>query len=136
MSSNKSNGTSKERELCLMLTKWGFWAHRLVDRINGQPFDVVAVRNGIAVALDSKICNNGVFLFSRVEPNQEAAMKLWKERASSFVGFAIYDGVVEEWRYLPYDKYIEMKGECYRQVHVSELCRLENVYGKSACDRL
>ena len=129
---NKVNGTNKERELCLMLTDWGFWAHRLVDRINGQPFDIIAVRNDTAVALDSKVCEHGVFLFSRVEPNQETAMRLWKKRASSFVGFAIYDCIAEEWRYLPYDKYVEMKGEGLRQVHVSELIRLERFYGNTS----
>ena len=56
--SNKSNGTAFEREFAQMLSEHGFWAHCLKDNQNGQPFDVIAARNGITYVFDCKDCQD------------------------------------------------------------------------------
>lgn len=77
--SNKSNGTAFEREFAELLAQHGFWSHLLKDNHNGQPFDVIAVRNGQAYAFDCKDCQNSIFPLGRIEENQQLAMQLWQE---------------------------------------------------------
>ena len=44
--SNKSNGTDFEKEFAQKLSDHGFWVHRMQDNQNGEPFDVIAARDG------------------------------------------------------------------------------------------
>lgn len=87
--SNKSNGTAFEREFSRMLAANGFWAHCIKDNENGQPFDVIAAKDGIAYAFDCKDCSQERFPFSRIEENQRTAMKLWYECGNGEPIFAI-----------------------------------------------
>ncbi len=80
MKSNKSAGTAFEREMAQLLHQNGFWVHRFRDNVNGQPCDLIAVRSGCAYLIDCKDCRKGVFPFSRIEENQENAMRAF-ERA-------------------------------------------------------
>ncbi|WP_246241028.1 hypothetical protein [Anaerocolumna sedimenticola] len=43
---NKKAGTDFEYEFIHTLSKYGFWVHKLQDNHNGQPFDVIAARQG------------------------------------------------------------------------------------------
>lgn len=87
--SNKSMGTAFEREFAEILADRGFWAHCLRDNINGQPFDLIAVRDNNAYAFDCKECRGGVFRLSRMEENQDNAMTLWAETGNQFSFFAM-----------------------------------------------
>ena len=62
-----------------LLAEKGFWVHRLQDNQNGQPFDIIAVKNGRAYAFDCKDCAGHSFPLSRIEENQRMAMERWKE---------------------------------------------------------
>ena len=42
---NKQAGNEFEREFCEMLSKDGFWSHFMGGNRNGQPADIIAVRN-------------------------------------------------------------------------------------------
>lgn len=75
--SNKKRGTDFEMEFSELLSENGFWAHRLKDNENGQPFDVIAARNGRTYAFDCKDCQGERFALSRMEENQRNAMKLF-----------------------------------------------------------
>ena len=75
--SNKSSGTGFEKEFAQMLSDNGFWSHCMEDNQNGQPFDVIAARNGAAYVFDCKDCGGSVFRLSRIEENQHNAMSLW-----------------------------------------------------------
>lgn len=77
--SNKSDGTSFEKEFADLLSGYGFWAHRLQDNRNGQPFDLIAVKDGETCIFDCKVCQNDAFSLDRVEENQKLAMQLWSE---------------------------------------------------------
>ena len=46
---NKTMGNHFEEELCELLAEQGFWAHNLAQNQVGQPADVLAVRDNIAV---------------------------------------------------------------------------------------
>lgn len=77
--SNKSNGTAFEKEFAELLSRHGFWVHRLQDNHNGQPFDVIAAKDGETMAFDCKDCRGDTFYLRRIEENQRNAMKLWQE---------------------------------------------------------
>lgn len=77
--SNKSAGTAFEKEFAQLLSDHGFWVHRLQDNHNGQPFDVIAARDGETLVFDCKDCRNSNFYLRRIEDNQRNAMKLWME---------------------------------------------------------
>lgn len=87
--SNKSNGTAFERELAQMLSDNGFWVHCLKDNQNGQPFDVIASRNGNTFVFDCKDCQGDKFLLNRIEENQHNAMTLWSMTGNAQGLFAI-----------------------------------------------
>lgn len=87
--SNKSRGTAFEREFAEIFAGRGFWVHCLRDNTNGQPFDLIAVRDNRAYAFDCKECQDNVFRLSRMEENQDNAMALWAETGNQFSFFAI-----------------------------------------------
>lgn len=75
--SNKSRGTAFEREFARMLAGHDFWVHCISDNANGQPFDVIAARDGVSYVFDCKDCSHERFPLSRIEENQKTAMELW-----------------------------------------------------------
>ena len=75
---NKQAGTAFEKEFCEQLAADGFWAHFMGGNKNGQPADIIAVRDEKAYLIDAKDCENDRFVFSRIEDNQDSAMRLWE----------------------------------------------------------
>jgi hypothetical protein len=78
MMNNKQAGSKFEREFCEQLASDGFWAHFMGGSKNGQPADIIAVRNEVAYLIDAKDCKNDVFEFRRIEDNQDMAMIKWE----------------------------------------------------------
>ncbi len=61
-----------------MLADIGYWVHFIVPDTRGaQPFDIVAVKNGISYAIDCKTCISNTFNISRLEDNQIMAFERW-----------------------------------------------------------
>ena len=87
--SNKSNGTAFERTFAELLSEEGFWAHCLKDNVNGQPFGVIAAKNGRTYVFDCKDCQTDRFVLSRIEENQRNAMSLWGETGNYQGMFAV-----------------------------------------------
>lgn len=75
---NKQAGNEFEREFCEILAIDGFWAHFMGGNRNGQPADIIAVRNKKAYLIDAKDCQNDRFEFRRIEDNQHMAMRCWE----------------------------------------------------------
>lgn len=96
MNTNRKTGTSFEKELCELLSAHGLWAHNLAQNSAGQPFDVIAARNGNTVVIDCKVCEHDIFKLSRIEENQYSAMTLWRDCGNSDGWFALKlsDGVI------------------------------------------
>ena len=86
---NRAVGTAFERELCELLSAYGFWSHNLKQDSAGQPADVIAVRNKTAYLIDCKDCSAKGFDLRRVEENQITAMQLWNECGNGQGWFAI-----------------------------------------------
>lgn len=76
---NRKTGVAFERDLCASLAGYGFWVHDLAQNRQGQPFDVIAVRNYVPHAIDCKDCARNVFRLDRMEENQITAMTRWRE---------------------------------------------------------
>lgn len=77
---NKKLGTSFEREFCQIMADRGYWVHFISPAPNGgQPFDVIAVKNGQAYAFDCKTSVNDWFSINRLEDNQICAFERWME---------------------------------------------------------
>ena len=65
--SNKKLGSDFEREFAQILDSHGFWVHLMAQNAAGQPFDVLAARNGKTYPIDCKVCVNDYFRLDRVE---------------------------------------------------------------------
>lgn len=74
-----TDGTEFEKEFTDLLMDNGYWAMRITPSISGQPFDIIAVKGDIAIAVECKTISNkkGIFPISRIEPNQRESLRLW-----------------------------------------------------------
>ena len=108
---NKTLGNRFEAELCELLKENGFWAHNLAQNRAGQPADVIAVKNNVAILIDCKVCSNNRFALSRIEANQETAMTMWENRGNEQCYFAVKTS----------------SGEIY-MVHYDDLC-MQRLHG-------
>ena len=86
---NKKLGNDFEQELCEILADAGYWVHNFANRKNGQPADIIAVKNGGAYLIDAKECTWEIFPIKRVEYNQELSMNLWLECGNITPYFAL-----------------------------------------------
>ena len=67
-----------------MLNHDGWWVHFIEPKQSGaQPFDIIAVRHGRAVAIDCKTCAKNTFSIDRLEDNQIFAFDKWKACGNS-----------------------------------------------------
>lgn len=107
MNVNRKVGTGFERDLCLSLSSCGFWAHNLAQNSQGQPFDVIAARNGVSYPIDCKDCSKNIFKMERIEENQFSAMTLWKETGNGEGWFAIRL-ITGEVRFISYSTLLEL----------------------------
>ena len=91
MITNKNRGTSFEQKLAKRLFKEGYWVLPIPQTADGQAADLLAVKHGTAYLIDCKVCLQNTFSLSRIEPNQEAAMNLWRKSADNGTAwFALY----------------------------------------------
>lgn len=75
---NKKIGNAFETEACSKLAEAGYWVHFLAPDARGaQPFDIIAVKDGRALAIDCKTCVAKSFNISRLEDNQIMAFERW-----------------------------------------------------------
>ena len=63
---NRRVGTGFEKQLCMSLSGYGFWAHNLAQNSQGQPFDIIAARNGKSYPIDCKDCAKDIFKMERI----------------------------------------------------------------------
>lgn len=86
---NKNKGSKFENFMGNVLAYNGFWAHVIQDKKNGQPFDIIAAKNGKPYVFDCKECESNTFRLSRMEPNQISAMNRWLETGNEEAFFMI-----------------------------------------------
>lgn len=75
---NKKIGTAWEKRCCDILKDCGYWVHFIApDSRGSQPFDIIAVKGGLAKAIDCKTCVAKKFTIKRLEDNQIMAFEKW-----------------------------------------------------------
>lgn len=88
--SNRKIGNGFEQEFAEILSRHGYWVHIIAQRSEGQPADIIAVKNGRAYLIDCKVCSTKRgFDLSRIEENQLFAMRLWSKCGNGSAWFAI-----------------------------------------------
>ena len=103
MASNKKIGTDFEKKMCEVLAQRGYWVHFIVPDIRGaQPFDIIAVKNGKALAVDCKTCVANTFKINRLEDNQIMAFEKWLACGNDMPIIAVlHNDMIYE---IPYDQ--------------------------------
>lgn len=79
---NKKLGTAFEKELCEYLKNNGWWVHFISpDNRGAQPFDIIAVKDGMACAIECKTLADSehVFTIKRLQENQIYAFRHWNK---------------------------------------------------------
>lgn len=138
---NKINGTQFERRIADELHRRGFWVHRLQDNQNGQPFDIIACRNGKSYAIDCKDCQGRYFFFRRIEENQRNAMQLWLDTGNSdplfVIRFQLAPG--ELIRVVSYEELMKLEKEGEVQISATKAIllgwNLNDLFGETADER-
>ena len=75
---NKKLGTAFENEFCALLASKGWWVHFMAPSASGgQPFDVIACKDGSCMAFDCKTSASNIFRLTRLEDNQICAFEKW-----------------------------------------------------------
>ena len=112
---NKKLGNAFEKEICKLLAHRGFWVHFIVPDARGaQPFDIIAVKDGKAIAIDCKTCVANNFNINRLEDNQISSFEKWIACGNSDPVIAVKHDHKLYW--IPYS----MIQEC-KSVKLSEL---------------
>lgn len=86
---NKKLGNKFEKELSEILYNSGYWVHLLNQNKNGQPADIIAVKNKKAYLIDAKVCSLEKFAFKRVEENQHLSMQMFIDCGNTTPYFAL-----------------------------------------------
>lgn len=87
---NKKLGTKFEKRFCEILKEKGYWVHFIQpDGRGAQPFDIIAMRDGVAYAFDCKTCKDHIFRIGRAEENQILAFDLWMSKGGVAPLFAV-----------------------------------------------
>lgn len=100
---NKRLGTAFEQEVCSIFAQTGWWVHFIAPDARGaQPFDIIAVKAGCAVAMDCKTCAADRFTISRLEDNQIMAFEKWLKCGNEMPFIMVkHDGFIYK---IPYNK--------------------------------
>lgn len=110
---NKMLGTYFERRMCNLLSNQGWWVHFIEPKQSGaQPFDIIAVKNGRAIAIDCKTCSSNRFTIDRLEDNQICAFDKWLRCGNEMPYVAVehnYDVYMMPYGYLRVEKSIKLE---------------------------
>lgn len=135
---NKKLGTEFEKQMCRYLAKAGYWVHFIQpDSRGAQPFDIIAVKNNEAYAIDCKTNSEPIFRMDRLEDNQVLAFARWEmcgnnvpliavrcdfEKPSriKLLSYCFYDGRIDLRKYKQEDYYISIMEKIINEYHGQE----------------
>lgn len=99
---NKKLGSNWEKEACSILASKGYWVHFISpDSTGAQPFDIIAVKDDSAVAIDCKTAKKRWFGIERLEDNQIFAFNKWLKCGNNTPQIFV--------KYMPNDEVIKIK---------------------------
>ncbi len=118
---NKKIGNQYESIFINVLRNKGFWCHLFSYNKNGQPCDIVAIKNDIPYLIDVKHCEEEVFNFSKIQPNQITCFEYASLCGVTKTGFAIWFTCRNKWLFLPYEEVKRLKENGEKSVHYYDL---------------
>lgn len=124
---NKKSGNDFEQEFAQTLAQNGYWVHGIASKRNGQPADMIAVKNGRPYLIDCKVCKSDVFPLNRIELNQHLAAERWRDCGNGEYWFSLKtsEGVFV----VPYRNLIQFGRTGKTSVNLKQIrilgCRLE-----------
>lgn len=121
MVSNKKIGNEYEEKFTAFLQKNGYWCHIFAYNSNGQPCDIIAVRNNKAYFIDVKHCEENRFSFDKIQPNQITCFEYNLQCGNGNTGFAIWFERQRKWYLLPYSQYKKCVKDGLKSVHWVDL---------------
>lgn len=115
-------GNNTEDNTSSFFRQKGFWVHKMPKTQNGQSVDMIAIREKFFMVFDAKHVRKEdiSFTFSRIESNQETSMDYMKNFAkipSDRLGFVIHFERLEEYKFLPYDTYLDLKSQGVKSIN-------------------
>ena len=112
-----------ENDFCNYLAEQGYWVYHIPKKKDGsQPFDVLAVKNGVVAVYDCKVLHGDRFPLSRIEWNQRYGFAQIQSKGGVAVIKA--DSGIYEIPYVRLQKRIN-EGESSIKVTDYEICRIK-----------
>lgn len=118
---NKKIGNEYEKKYIEILQEQGFWCHLFAYKAEGQPCDVVALKDGKALLADVKHCSSKRFPFTDIQSNQITCFRLAKEKGNTWLGFAIYFDIDNSWRWMSFEEFEKMRKNGLKSVAPNDL---------------
>lgn len=101
---SKNIGIKFEQEACDILAEHGFWVHFITPDARGaQPFDIIAVKNKKAYAIECKTLtfSRRYFTYDRLEDNQILAFNRWLKCGNGEPIILVKQGIdISSFRYI------------------------------------
>ena len=114
---NKVIGNQYESIFVNVLRNKGFWCHLFAYNKNGQPCDIVAIKNNTPYLIDVKHCEEEVFNFNKIQPNQYTCFEYASLCGATNTGFAIWFTCRNKWLWLPYSLVKQLKASGEKSVN-------------------
>lgn len=118
---NKKIGNEYERKLLKKLQEKGYWCHLFATNTNGQPCDVIALKNDAGILIDVKHCSGDRFDFKNIQPNQFGCFEYAKSCGNHCCGFAIWFEEQQNWFWLPYRLVKELQKDNIKSIRYTGL---------------
>ena len=127
-------GNETEKEVAKFFKKYGYWSYITPKKVNGQPVDIIAIKEGVNWLVDAKhlsIKDKSSFPFSRIEANQVDSLSYARNFSGiKNVGFVIcLENDYSKFFFLSYDKYLEIEQSGRKSAKISELQDLSELIG-------
>ena len=99
---NKKIGNDTESKCLQMLQDNGYWCHLFAYNKNGQPCDIIALKDNKPALIDVKHCSEERFEFKNIQPNQRSCFDYAMSCGNTKCGFLVFFEKYNVWRWLPY----------------------------------
>lgn len=128
---NINQGLNFESQLSHKLSDMGWWVLNVKNSVVGQPADIIAVKGNIPILIDAKVCSNNTFPLSRVESNQENAMRLWLENGNSYAFFALLmNHKIYLFSFIRYDLIRRTNKKSLNEEEIKSLPTFESIFAR------
>lgn len=125
---NKKIGNEYEGLFVKLMQKKGYWCHIFAYNKNGQPCDVIAVKNNRPHFIDVKHCEENRFDFKNIQPNQITCYEYNEQCGNGNTGFAVWFEKQGKWFWLPYSYLKVLMNNNVKSVHWANLNKIDDIF--------